>query len=158
MPIIKLETKINAPVERVFDLSRSIDLHTRSTSRSNEKAIAGRTGGLIELGETVTWEATHLYVKQNLTSKIVAYDRPNHFRDSMQKGAFARLDHDHFFEEIEEGTLMRDVFDYDSPFWIFGKIADVLFLEEYMTRFLKERNKMIKNIAESDGWKNFIEK
>lgn len=156
MPIIKLETKINAPVERVFDLSRSIDLHTKSTSKSNERAIAGRITGLIELGETVTWEATHLYVKQNLTSKIVAYDRPNHFRDSMQKGAFARLDHDHFFEEIKEGTLMRDVFDYTSPFWIFGKIADKIFLEKYMKRFLIERNKMIKEIAESDEWKKFI--
>lgn len=156
MPIIKLETKINAPIERVFDLSRSIDLHTKSASKSNEKAIAGRTSGLIELGETVTWEATHLYIRQNLTSKIVAYDRPNHFRDSMQKGAFARLDHDHFFEEKEEGTLMKDKFDYDSPFWIFGRIVDALFLENYMKEFLIERNKMIKEIAESNDWKKFI--
>lgn len=156
MPVIKLETKINAPVERVFDLSRSIDLHTKSTSKSNEKAIAGRTCGLIDLGETVTWQATHFGVRQTLTSKIVAFERPTHFRDSMQRGIFKRIDHDHFFEEIGGETLMRDRFDYDAPLWILGKIADTLFLENYMTGFLQERNGMIKEIAESEKWREYI--
>jgi ligand-binding SRPBCC domain-containing protein len=157
MPVIKLETKINAPIEQVFDLARSIDLHTKSTSKSNEEAIAGRTSGLINLGETVTWRATHFGVRQTLTSKIVAFERPTHFRDSMQKGIFKRLDHDHFFEKIENGeTLMRDQFDYDAPLWILGKIADRLFLEKYMTEFLKERNRLIKEIAESEKWREYI--
>ena len=148
MPVIKLETKINAPIERVFDLSRSIDLHTKSTSKSNEQAIAGRTSGLINLGETVTWRAKHLGIRQTLTSKITEFERPNHFRDSMQRGIFKRIDHDHFFEEIEvDKTLMRDRFDYDAPLWILGKIADRLFLEKYMTEFLQERNRMIKEIC-----------
>jgi ligand-binding SRPBCC domain-containing protein len=156
MPVIKLETKINAPVERVFDLARSIDLHTKSASKSNEEAIGGRTSGLINFGETVTWRAKHLGVRQTLTSKITHFERPLHFRDSMQKGIFKRIDHDHFFEKTENGTLMRDTFDYDAPLWIFGKIADRLFLEKYMTDFLIERNRLIKEIAESEKWKEFI--
>ena len=157
MAVIKLETKINAPVEQVFDLSRSIDLHTKSTSKSNEEAIAGRTSGLINLGETVTWRAKHLGVRQTLTSKITAFERPTHFRDSMVRGIFKRIDHDHFFEETGNGqTLMRDRFDYAAPLWILGKVADVLFLEKYMTEFLLERNRMIKAIAESDKWQEFL--
>ena len=152
MAVIKLETKINAPIERVFDLSRSIDLHTKSTSKSNEKAIAGRISGLINLGETVTWRAKHLGVRQTLTSKITSLNAED-FRDSMQRGIFKHIDHDHFFEETEvDKTLMRDRFNYDAPLWILGKIADVLFLENYMTRFLLERNQMIKEIAESERW------
>lgn len=157
MPVIKLETKINAPIERVFDLSRSIDLHTESTSKSGEEAIAGRTSGLINLGETVTWRAKHLGVRQTLTSKIVTFERPTHFRDSMIRGIFKRIDHDHFFEQIENGeTLMRDLFDYDAPLWILGKIADTLFLDKYMRRFLLERNKTIKEIAEGEKWREYI--
>ncbi len=157
MPIIKLETTINAPIERVFDLARSIDLHTKSTSKSGEEAIAGRTSGLINLGETVTWRATHFGVRQTLTSKITAFQRPAHFRDSMQRGTFKRIDHDHFFEKNETGeTLMRDSFDYDAPLRILGKIADRLFLEKYMTRFLIERNRMIKEIAESEKWQKYL--
>ena len=47
MPIIELETRIYSDIETCFDLARSIDLHTISTAASNEKAIAGRTSGLI---------------------------------------------------------------------------------------------------------------
>lgn len=155
MPIIKLETVINAPVERVFDLARCIDLHQETMLKHKEKALAGVTKGLIEKEETVTWEATHFGIRQKLTTKITAYDPPHHFRDSMLEGAFKRFDHDHFFEEIEQGTLMRDVFDYDSPFRVFGKIADAIFLKKYMTALLIGRNQLIKRVAESDDWRKF---
>ena len=157
MPVIKLETKINAPVERVFDLSRSIDLHTKSASKSNEQAVTGRTSGLINLGETVTWRAKHLGVTQTLTSKITQFERPFHFRDSMVEGIFKLIDHDHYFKEIENGeTLMRDKFDYDAPLGVLGNLADFLFLENYMTEFLMERNLLIKKIAESEKWREYI--
>lgn len=157
MPVINLKIEINAPVERVFDLARCIDLHVETMKRSNEKAIDGITQGLINMGETVAWQATHFGIRQKLTSKITAFDRPHHFRDEMQKGTFKRFAHDHYFEGAENGkTLTRDVFDYESPFWIFGKIADALFLEKYMTRILAERNLLIKNVAESERWQRFI--
>ena len=98
MPIIKIEMKIDALIERVFDLARCIDLHTESMSQSREKAVAGKTKGLINKDETVTWEAIHFGVKQKLTSKITIFERPYRFRDSMVKGAFKRFDHDHFLK------------------------------------------------------------
>lgn len=69
MPLITLNTKIYAPINICFDLSRSIDFHSRSASTTNEKAVSGRINGLIELDETVTWEATHFWIKQNLHQK-----------------------------------------------------------------------------------------
>ena len=59
MPIIRLETSINADQQAVFDLARSIDLHQISTAHTNERAVAGKTSGLLELNESVTWEARH---------------------------------------------------------------------------------------------------
>lgn len=156
MPIIKLETTINAPIERVFDLARCIDLHEKTMSKHNEKAIGGVTEGLINLGESVTWEATHFGSRQKLTSKITEYNRPHHFQDIMLKGAFKSFTHDHFFEKSKDETIMRDVFEYSSPLWFLGKIADALFLEKYMGKMLEERNDLIKNVAESEDWKKFI--
>lgn len=156
MPIIKIETKINAPIEKVFDLARCIDLHTESMSESKEKAVAGKTKGLINKDETVTWEAVHFGIKQKLTSKITIFEPPHRFRDSMVKGAFERFDHDHFFEMKDSQTIMRDVFDYDSPLGFLGSIADALYLENYMTRLLESRNALIKSVAESDDWKKYI--
>ena len=156
MPIIKLETKINAPVERVFDLARSIDLHKDSMSKYDERAVAGVTSGLIEMNETVTWEATHFYIRQSLTSKITALDRPRYFRDSMVSGAFARFDHDHYFEENGKETTVKDVFDYDSPLGFLGNIADFLFVESHLREMLEERNALVKRVAESDDWQKIL--
>ncbi len=156
MPIIKIETLIDAPIERVFDLARCIDLHTASMSDSKEKAVAGVTKGLINKDEIVTWQAVHFGIKQKLTSKITIFNRPLRFRDSMITGAFERFDHDHFFETKDLQTVMRDIFDYDSPFGIFGTIADALFLENYMKNLLASRNELIKKVAESDEWKKYL--
>jgi ligand-binding SRPBCC domain-containing protein len=95
-----------------------IDLHIKSTTGTNERAVSGVTTGLISLGEEVTWEARHFGVTQKLTSQITAFDRPSHFRDSQVRGSFARFDHDHFLKTDEGATIMLDVFDYDSPFGV----------------------------------------
>ena len=156
MPTIKLSTRIKASANLVFDLSRSIDLHTESTSHTKERAIAGRTGGLIELGEEVTWEAKHFFIRQRLTAKITQFDRPYHFRDTMVSGIFRRFDHDHQFVSDGEQMVMTDVFDYTSPLGLLGRLADVLFLRRYLQHLLVIRNQVIKTVAESGDAKRFL--
>jgi hypothetical protein len=77
---IIITTLINAPIERVFDLCRSIDAHQHSTATTSEVAVGGRTSGLIEIGEEVQWEAYHFGIKQRLSSKISSMSRPNYFQ------------------------------------------------------------------------------
>jgi ligand-binding SRPBCC domain-containing protein len=129
MPHIGIITKIRSPNTIVSDLSRSIDAHQATQTSHNERAIAGRVTGLIEIGEDVPWEAAHFGVRPKLTSRIVQMDRPRHFRDSLVSGAFKRFDHDHFFEGTsQDSTTMRDIFDYSSPLGFLGVITDSLFL------------------------------
>jgi ligand-binding SRPBCC domain-containing protein len=146
--IIELSTHINAPIERCFDLARSIDLHMQSTKQTGEQAIAGRTSGLIGLGETVTWRARHLGVWQTLTSKITEFDYPNHFTDEMVEGAFKSIRHEHLFYAVKDQTVMKDIFIFESPFGILGKLTNFLFLARYMENLLIQRNKVIKEAAE----------
>ena len=51
---------------------------------------------------------------------------------------------------------MTDIFDYQSPFGIFGKLADNLFLKKYLVALLTERNRVVKEFAETDKWKEVI--
>lgn len=158
MTKIHLETLINADIQTVFDLSRNIDFHQKSTSKTNEKAIAGKTSGLIELGETVTWRAKHLGFYQTLTTKIIQIESPKMFTDIMIKGAFKSMRHQHIFREERGETLMIDFFEFESPFGILGKIVNQLFLKNYLKSFLIERNRMIKEIAESSLTNKISEK
>ena len=74
----------------------------------------------------------------------------------MLRGAFCSMEHHHYFELSGSGTTMRNVFSFQSPLGILGRIADFLFLTRYMKSFLIERNRVIKTTAESDGWMQYI--
>ena len=156
MPTIVVFTKIKANQKLVFDLSRSIDLHKISTEKTNERAIAGITEGLIGLNETVTWRAKHLGVYQNFTSKVTGCETPSYFADIMLSGAFKSFKHEHYFFYEENTTTLVDVLQYVSPLGILGKLADVLFLKKYMTNFLILRNSTIKEFAETEKWKKLL--
>ena len=155
--VIHLSYYVQAPPALLFDLSRSIDVHKASTRHTGEEAIAGKTAGLLELGESVTWRAQHFGVWQTLSSRMTEFDRPLHFRDSMVHGAFKAFDHDHFFYEQSDGTtLMKDIFHYTAPLGLLGWVAERAFLTRYMTRFLNERNLMVIDLAQSGDWRSYL--
>ncbi|WP_371736633.1 cell division protein [Cellulophaga sp. HaHaR_3_176] len=128
-----------------------------STSKTNETAIAGKTSGLISLGESVTWRAKHFGVYQNLTSKITVFEKPDYFVDEMVSGAFNSFKHEHIFEDKGGFTLMIDVFHYEAPLGILGKLANILFLKKYMIKFLTQKNIALKEIAENGTVNQFLE-
>lgn len=149
MPTITIETFVNASPERCFDAARDLDLHVSSMAHTGERAVGGRTTGMIELGEEVTWEARHFGVRQRFTSRITAYDRPRHFQDSMVKGAFRAFVHDHFFERVSGGTRMRDRLTFASPLGPLGRMVDHLVMTAYLRRLLTTRNERIKRMIEA---------
>lgn len=148
MPRIQLYTEIKAPIDICFDLARNIDMHKLSMAHTRERAIAGVTSGLIGLNESVTWKARHFGVVQQLSARIVKFERPYRFTDKMEKGFFKSFTHIHEFKELEGNTFMIDIFDFETPFGIIGKLLDKFVLNRYMKKLLVRRNSMIKIYAE----------
>ena len=150
MTIINLTTEIKAPIERCFDMSRDVELHQQSAIGTSERVVAGRAKGLCELNDEITWEAVHFGIKQRLSVKIVAMNRPYFFTDTMVKGAFKSMRHEHLFEEKDGITLMKDTFMYEVPFGFIGSLFDWLVLKRYMTVFLETRNAVLKAYLEKE--------
>jgi len=149
MPHVVVETFIRAPREIVFDLARDVDAHNRSASFSDERCVEpGRTAGLLELNDVVTFEGVHFGIRQRFTAKIVAIDRPNFFVDELAKAAFKSMRHVHAFEERDDGTLMRDTLDWVSPFGILGVIADKIAVTRHLRRFVTRKQLALKEMAE----------
>lgn len=148
MATITLTTEIKASPAQCFDASRNLDLHVSSMKHTGEKAVAGRTKGLIEMGEQVTWEARHFGLRQQFTSKITSFDPPHYFQDSMVKGAFRSFVHDHYFDPIPGGTKMRDVLSFQSPLGFIGRAVDRLIMAAYLKRLIQARNLAIKEVLE----------
>ncbi len=151
MPTLTLVTEIHAPIERCFDLCRDLAVHARTLPHTRERLVGEKIGGLAELGDVLTFEATHLGVRQRLSSRITEFDRPTRFADEALSGAFSRLRHVHSFTPIDDGTLMRDTLIWTSPLGPLGIVADTLFLRRYMLRFLVTRNRNLKAIIELEG-------
>ena len=159
MVCIDLSLRIEAPIQRCFDLSRSIEVHIIGAAQSGEAAVAGVTTGLIGPGQWVRWKAKHLGVSQHLTSKITAFEYPHHFQDTMIEGAFKSMQHDHYFQAItSDGTEMKDRFVCSAPLPLLGPLAERLFLRRYMENFLVHRNRILKEVAESANWQAFLPK
>ena len=156
MSSIHLTTMIHAPIERVFDLCRSIDLHKKSMAHTGEEAVAGTTMGLINLQETVTWKARHLGKTRVLRSRITDLKTPVSFTDQMVDGDFRSLKHEHHFKPVSNGTLMIDYLHYEMPYGFIGRLADRFYLYNYMVRLLESRNVYLKKCAETEQWRQFL--
>lgn len=138
-------TELDAPPERAFDLSRSIDAHLGSMADTGERAIAGVTSGLIGLGETVTWRARHFGVTWTMTSRITALDEPRTFTDEQVRGPFASFRHVHEFEGVDRpdgtvGTLMLDRVTFTAPLGPLGVVAERVALTQHLRRLIESRN------------------
>ena len=152
MTVIHLTSFVKAPIERVFDLSRSIDLHKIACRDTEETAIAGTCSGLIGIEETVTWEAKHIFKKRQFTAQITALESPIFFEDKMLRGDFKSFRHEHHFKSVKNGCLIIDQIYFESPYGILGKIFNRFFLKKYMEKLLLKRNLVIKEYAESAKW------
>jgi ligand-binding SRPBCC domain-containing protein len=155
MPFIHLTTFIAAPQERVFDLSRSVALHKSSMKDHDEKIVDGTMSGLMNLNDTVTWTAKHLFKQRRLKIRITKLQRPEYFIDEQEAGDFKLMKHEHYFKPIENGTIMIDQFHFETRGFM-GSLVNKFYLEKYMTQLLKLRNKMIKEMAEGNGWKQYL--
>ncbi len=152
-------TVIDAPIDRCFDLSRSVEVHLVANIHSGEQALAigGITSGLPELSQQVTWRAKHFGVWQNLTSKFTAMQPPTYFQATMVKGIFRSMQADHYFRTLPSGaTEMKDLFRVAAPLPVLGPLAEAVFLRRYMLALLRERNTVIKQIAESNDWQRYL--
>ncbi len=144
-------TRIEAPIERCFDLARSVDAHNESAAFSGERAVPpGRTSGLLEAGEIVTFEGAHFGVRQRFTARITEMVRPHLFVDELVKSAFRSMRHIHDFREIGGATIMTDALEWRSPYGPLGVIADALAVKRHMRSFLVRKQGNLKRMAEGE--------
>lgn len=160
MPQFTLITKVKAPLERVYDLARCIELHLLTSGEDiNECTISGRSEGLQEEGETLTWKVGHLGNRQTMTTQIAELAKPKLIREVMTKGEFKAFEHLRTFES-EEGakeTVMQDTISYTLGFGILGKLVANLLLTAYIRESVRKHSNTVKEVAESaSDWQKYL--
>ena len=144
----QVETMIAAPVERVFDLSLSVEDHLASMARSRERLLARTSSGALGLGDEVAWAGRHFGVTWKMRSRITELTRPERFVDQQVRGPFAWFRHEHRFEATSEGTRMFDAVSFAAPLGPLGRIAEWALLGRHLRRLIEQRNIHIRGVAE----------
>jgi len=149
---INLETRIAAPIERVFDLVRDVEAHVETTSGTGEQVVIS-SAKLLGMNDTVTFRARHFGIWQSLSARVIEFEQPVSLVDVQTKGAFKSLRHEHRFREDGNITVMTDRLQIEAPLAPLGWIAERLFLKSYMENFLIRKNQALKTLAESPNLK-----
>ncbi|MDQ0663322.1 ligand-binding SRPBCC domain-containing protein [Arthrobacter ulcerisalmonis] len=136
-------TESPLPVERLFDLARSIDEHVESQRTAGERAVGGVTSGLIGEGQEVTWRARHFAVPLTMTSRITHLEFPRSFTDEQVKGPFKVFRHIHEFEQTPTGSTMVDRVEFTAPLGVLGRAVERLFLARYLERLIIRRGRFL---------------
>lgn len=148
MGSIRVETRIDAPIQLCFDLARSVGAHLASAAKSDERVVGGKTDGMLGLGESVTWEGRHFGLRLRQSTIITRFEPPHVFVDESTNGPLKSLRHTHQFVPENHATLMVDTFEYELPAGVFGRIADRTVVQRHLRRFLGERARFLKETAE----------
>jgi ligand-binding SRPBCC domain-containing protein len=84
--------------------------------------------------------------KVTWVTEITQVNEPHHFIDNQRFGPYSMWHHQHFFEEIDGGVLMKDIIHYVIPFGIFGRIANRLFVRRQLNGIFAFRKKVLKEM------------
>lgn len=145
---------INAPIERCFLLSTSIELVQRSLGM---RPVSGKMQGLVEMGDRLIWVGWKFGFPQMHETVITAYDRPNFFQDTMGRGRFKTFSHDHGFTEIGGRTLLHDKVRFSMPLGFLGATVARRIVVPHIARLLQHRFMLLKRVAESEEWRDYLE-
>jgi ligand-binding SRPBCC domain-containing protein len=140
MGLVRVETRITAPPEVLFDLARSQRAHVATTAGTGERVVAGPDRDLLELGDEVTFEARHFGVRWRMTARVTEMEFPSQFVDEMVRGPFRAFRHEHRFAP---GSMV-DLFEFSMPLglgWTERLVA------WHLRRFLTQRGEALDRLA-----------
>ena len=153
MFVIKDTIHINAPIDRVFLLSTSVELVAQTLQM---QPVKGKTSGLIVDGDRLEWRGWKFGLPQRHETLITAYDRPTFFQDTMASGRFAFFQHDHHFSVLDGHVLLSDIVRFRMPFGPLGRLVGKYILVPHVRDLVVRRFELLKRLAETDQGRQYL--
>ncbi len=145
---------INAPIERCFFLSTNVELVGRTLGM---KPLEGKTSGMVVGDDRLLWVGWKFGFPQMHESVISQYDPPAFFQDTMARGRFKRYQHDHYFFEMDDHTVLNDKIRFTMPLGFVGRMVGKFVLVPYLSKKLRRRLSLLKKVAESGKeWRKYL--
>lgn len=167
---------IRAPLERCFALSTRVELVQRTLGMElvNRGVEGGVTSGHITANSRVIWRGWKFGLPTEHRTLITAFEPPHlghigdlaaefdgqsvgWFEDSQEHGRFAAFRHLHLFRQYRHDVRLEDRIHFTLPFGPLGRLAANFILAPYIRKLARRRFEMIKQLAEGEGWREWLE-
>ena len=174
MNLVRERTVIHAPIDRLFQLSTHLLLvqETLGMRPIDTGVEGGITSGHVVANSRVVWRGWKFGLPTQHHTLITAYEPPHHpsdhraeafFQDTQERGRFASFQHDHHFYESAQSsaagpiTELRDEVRFILPFGPAGALVARVLLQPYIRTLCRRRFARLKALAESEGWRPFVQ-
>ncbi|GAB6879748.1 hypothetical protein JCM17823_20220 [Halorubrum gandharaense] len=148
MADLEVTTTLPCGIERAYELVTSVSTHERAMAHYGEAVVHGPADDTLVEGDRITRRTSHFGMSMTRTTAVVAATPPLSFREEQVDGPFASFVHEHAFERIDDDhTLIDDRVSYDLPWGPLGDLLDRAYVEGYLRRVVRERNRKLERLA-----------
>ncbi|WP_158787179.1 hypothetical protein [Granulicella sp. L46] len=180
MFIVRESVLVHAPIDRLFQLSTNLALvsETLAMKAIDTGVSGGVTTGHVAANCRVVWRGWKFGLPTQHHTLITAFIPPHEhlsrighhditaeafFQDTQERGHFAFFQHDHHFSALVDTasgtplTELRDEVSFELPFGTLGRLTARLLLIPYIHRQCRKRFGLLKELAEGEGWRPFVD-
>ena len=150
MYVLKKEIFVNEPIDKVFEFFNTpLNLQKITPPFMNFKLL---TPGKIVMkdGAVFDYKISLLGIPIRWTSYICDYDPPYQFSDIQLQGPHSYWHHQHIFESVDNGTLIKDIVHYEMPFGFLGRLGNFFIGKPLNNAMFNHRTKVVESLFGQD--------
>jgi hypothetical protein len=122
---VQREQWVPRPLQEVFAFfsdARNLELLTPDWLKFHVLTMPNRIATGVHIQYRLKWHGIPL----RWTTEITHWNPPSDFEDIQLSGPYRLWHHTHRFQDLNGGTQMTDVVEYELPFGFLGRIAHAL--------------------------------
>lgn len=145
---IKRVQKIPISLDKAWEyFSNPANLQSITPENMGFKVISKHHGEKMYAGQIIEYSVKPVMnISIYWMTEITQVKDKEYFIDEQRFGPYTLWHHQHHFKAIEGGVEMTDIVHYKNPFWIFGRIANTLFVKNKLKSIFDFRFKKVEEM------------
>ncbi len=145
---IKTVQKIPISLEMAWDFfSNPANLQGITPENMGFRVIPKHHGDTMYAGQVIEYTVKPvLGIPLYWMTEITQVKDKEYFIDEQRFGPYSLWHHQHHFKAIEGGVEMTDIVHYKNPMWLFGRIANTLFVQKKLKGIFDYRFKKVEEL------------
>jgi ligand-binding SRPBCC domain-containing protein len=141
------EQKLPLSLGDAWDFFSSPENLSKITPEDMGFVITSPEQGKMYPGQIITYKVSILPgIKANWVTEITHVRNREYFVDEQRYGPYSMWHHEHQFEEISDGVLMKDKVSYKLPFGFLGHMVHPIIIKPQLTKIFSYRFKILEEM------------